>query len=517
MSDFFNQIKNQINDYFQGLEKKRRYMILSATIFTLLSLTGIIYYFSRPEYIELYTNLRPEQTGEIIETLTENNIQAKIGQTSGTVLVPKADEKRAQVVVATQGLPSAKFSFEDAFTGNSFMMTSEERSKRYVYALQNYLSSIIQEIRGVKSADVALVVPESSGFVINNNQSIAKASVRLDLESNAILDSNSINGIAILVSNAVEGLTPENVTIHGSDGRVLNQGRDMDTDILNSNSNMALQKSVKDELERSITNFLSSVYGQGNVVVMTNVKLDFDSEVTEIKEFSPPIEGETTGIPRSMQELRQNVRNGESGGAPGTDTNTEDIPQYAEEDEDYSTYSEASRTINYEINELYKKIVKAQGQVKDITVAVFLNSAALADGELSPQQKQELTNIISAAAGLDTKVVQVGVQEFNNNFANNENIPESVTSAFTMPPLWAMGIILATLLGATYIVINRRKKSRIAEEVVTEPIEEMIIPDPIEEIDLELSGSQVKQQIEKLVNKKPEAVAQLLKNWLNED
>ena len=53
------------------------------------------------------------------------------------------------------------------------------------------------------------------------------------------------------------------------------------------------------------------------------------------------------------------------------------IPQYVDEDGDYSTYSEASDTINYEINELYKKIVKAQGQIKDVTVAVFLNSASL--------------------------------------------------------------------------------------------------------------------------------------------
>jgi flagellar M-ring protein FliF len=381
MSDSLNQIKNQLNDYFKGLEKIKKFMLFSATIFTLLALTGIIYYFTRPEYIELYSNLRPEQTGAIMDTLEGNNIQAKIGQTSGTVLVSKADEKRAQVVVATQGLPSAKFSFEDVFSGSSFMMTSEERSKQYVYALQNYLASMIEEIRGVKRADIALVVPEKSGFVLNSNQSIAKASVRLEMEGNAILDNNSISGIAILVSNAVEDLMPENVTIHGSDGRVLNKNTQESSDIFNSNSNMALQQSVKDELERSISNFLSNVYGHGNVVVMANEKLDFDSEVTEIKEFTPPIEGETTGIPRSMQELSQNVINGGYGGAPGTDTNAEDIPEYVVGDENYSNYAEASKTINYEINELYRKIIKAQGQVKDVTVAVFLNSASLADGE----------------------------------------------------------------------------------------------------------------------------------------
>ena len=124
-----------------------------------------------------------------------------------------------------------------------------------------------------------------------------------------------------MVSNAVEGLSPENVTIHGNDGRVLNKDPQNNSDVFNSN-NIALQQSVQNELEYSITNFLTSVYGQGNVVVMANVKLDFDSEVTEIKEFSPPIADETTGIPRSMQRLRQNVKNDGSGAEPGTDTNT---------------------------------------------------------------------------------------------------------------------------------------------------------------------------------------------------
>lgn len=515
MSESINQIRNQLNEYFQGMDKKKKIMLASGTIFILLALTGIIYYFSRPEYVELYSNLRPEQTGEIIERLTENNIKAKFGQTSGIILVPKEDQKRAQVVVATEGLPSAKFSFEDVFSGNSFMMTSEEKSKQYVYALQNYLASIIEEINGVKSANVALVVPENSGFILKNNNNLAKASVRLDLQGNAILDKNSINGIAILVSNAVEGLSPENVTIHGSDGRVLNTDSDEDSDVFASNNNLALQQSVKEKLEESITNFLSNVYGYGNIVVMANVKLDFDSEVTEIKEFAPPIEGETTGIPRSLQELSKESVNGGTGGAPGTPTNADDDTdpaQYVVGDEEYSTYSEASRTINYEINELYKKIVKAQGQVKDITVAVFVNSAALADGDLTAEQRTDLANIISAAAGLDTKVVQVGVQQFNNG-AMEPGDSLAGTSSSSLP-LWAIGMIAAALVGITYLIASSRAKNK---NKAMEPLEEMIIPETIAEIDLELSGSQVKQQIEKLVSKKPEAVAQLLKNWLNED
>lgn len=511
MSDFLEQIKNQMNEYFKKIEKKQKITILVSTIFTVIALTGIIYYFTRPEYIELYRNLEPQQTGEILETLEENNIQAKVGQTSGSILVSKNDEKKAQIVVATQDLPTTRFSFDDAFSGNSFMMTSEERSQRYVYALQNHLSSIIEELNGVKKASVTLVVPENSSFVMNDNQSQSKASVMLDLTSNTILNENAINGISILVSNAVEGLVPENVTIHGNDGRVLNQNLEEDSLIFNTNSNMALQQSVKQDLEKSITDFLSSVYGYGNVSVMANVKLNFDSEVTEIREFTPPVEGETTGIPRSLQELEKTLPEGIQGGIPGTDTNAEDIPQNVEGDENHTTYSEVSRTINYEINELHKRIVEAQGQVEDVTVAVFLNKSSLEQEDLNEEEKEELVNIISAAAGLDTKVVQVGVQEFNNIAGGTDYT--STDSQSTRFPLWVLGILIAAILGATYFVLRRKKKLEETENLE----DEMIIPESVEEINLDSSGSQTKQQIEKLASKNPEGVAQLLKNWLNED
>ncbi|HZJ76439.1 MAG TPA: flagellar basal-body MS-ring/collar protein FliF, partial [Oscillospiraceae bacterium] len=415
MSESLSQIKEQLNEYFQKFEKKQKIIIFSAAIFAILALTGMIYYFTRPEYIELYSNLEPQQTGEIMDTLESNNIKAKIGQTSGSILVTKKDEKKAQVVVATQGLPTPRFSIEDALSGNSFMMTSEERSKLYIYGLQNHLAGIIEEMKGIKKAEVSLAIPEKTGFILKDDENLATASVTLKLKSDTILDNRSINGIAVLVSNAVGGLLPENVTIHGDDGRVLNEHPQKDSDIFSSNNNMILQQNAQNELERSITNFLSSVYGPENVVVMANVKLDFDSEVTEIKEFTPPIADETTGIPRSLQELSQNVVNDGTGGRPGTDTNTDDeTQQYEEGDENYSTYSEASKTINYEINELYKKIVKAQGQVKDITVAVFLNSTSLEDGDLTEEEKEKLEKTISAAAGLDTRVVQVNVQQFND-------------------------------------------------------------------------------------------------------
>lgn len=513
MAEAIMQIRNQLNEYFQGLEKKQKIKMLVAAIFILLSMTGIIYYFTRPEYVVLYNNLEPEQAGEIINVLESNNIQATIGDSTRTVLVAKKDEKRAQIVVATQGLPASRFSYEDAFSGNSIMMTSEERSERMRLAQQSYLASTIEEIPGVKKATVNLTIPTKTGFSFSDMQKTSKASVYLDYELGHKLDKNSINGIAVLVANAVEGLDPENVTVHGPDGKVLNDNTTNQEGYLFSDR-LSIQNAVKNDLERSLTEFLSTVYGRENVVVAATVKLDFNSEVTEITEYSPPIEGESTGMIRSMEKLQKSVVDDGTGGVPGTDSNTDDVTQYVEPESSTSKYQEASEVVNYEINELRKRIVKSQGEVEDITVAVFLNSKALKGGDLSQEEKRELTNMISTAAGVDTKEVIVAVREFNES-TSIAQVGLEASLIDEMPlPIWLIGIIAAAILGLAYFGISaiRRRKASQAHDV-----EEVIKPETEAEIDLELSGSEVKQQIEKLVKKKPEAVAQLLKNWLSED
>ncbi len=516
MAEAFGKVSGQLNDYFQGLQTSQKIKIALSTVFILLTLTGLILYFTKTEYVVLYNNLDPKQSGDVLNVLESNSIKAKFGDSSSTILVSKQDANRAQVVVATQGLPAARFSYEDAFS-NSFMMTSEERSQRFLIAQQNYLAQTIEEIPGVKKAVVHLTVPEKSGFVFNNNESASKAAVFLDIEPYSTIDANSVNGIAVLIANAVQGLDTENVTVHGSDGRVLNTQK-KDGEVFDLGGQLNLNQVIKRDLEKSITDFLSTVYGYGNVVVMTNVRLDFDSEVTEIKEFSPPIDGETTGIIRSLQELESSSVNQSRGGEPGTDSNNEDIVQYVEPSESESKFEEASRTINYEINELRKKIVKSQGQVKDVTVAVYINSKAVNNGELSDEERKELQNIISAAAGLDTRVVQVGVQEFSNSLEDQWkaafDTAQTNTGGLLGLPLWVWGILATFVIAVSVLsasVLRKRKK------VELPPVRETIVQEELEELELELSGSQVKQQIEKLVNKKPDAVAQLLRNWLSED
>lgn len=516
MGSAFERMKQQLNEFYQSLNKSQKIKIGVSGLLILTSMALLIFFTAQPEYETLYRDLSLKDAGEMIKKLDEMGIPWKNGDSETTILVPKEYINKAKMNLAVEGFPKDGFSYEEMLNNSSLTMTNDERKKRYLIAQMNALASTIEEIDGVNKARVNLTVADDTGFLINEQKS--KASVFVELSQGTELLDEQVNGIVMIISNAVKDLDPESISVVDNRGRVLNKKKE-EGEAFSASSQLNLQHQVQNDLKNSIEEFLATVYGPGNVAALVNVKLDFDSEVTESKEFAPPVEGETEGLIISMNELKEQVVNSPQGGVPGTDTNAEDITQYVENSNDASKYDKANRTINYELNEIRKKIVKAQGQVKDITVAVVVNKKALVDQEMSDEHKQEIINLVSAAAGLDTRVVEVMARDFDTTLSDQlANMPgQPKKGIFDVVPLWAMMILAGMLLGGTgFAVYRARQRKKEMDSLLETPI--MPIVDNVSEIELDVNEkSNYKKQINNFVDKKPDAVAQLLKTWLNED
>ncbi|MCT4618608.1 MAG: flagellar basal-body MS-ring/collar protein FliF [Marinisporobacter sp.] len=515
MGSGLEHIKEQLNQFYNKLDKKQKIKIGVSGLLVIISMTLLFYITSQPEYVTLFSDLTPKDVGEITAKLDEMAIPWKDNDAGTTILVQKEDKNKAQAKLAVAGLPKESFSYEKMIDSSSLTMTNEERKKRYIIAQMNALAATIEEIDGVKNALVNLSVADDTNFLIDKQKS--KASVFVELKQGEELSKDQVDGIVMLVSNAVKDLDPENISVVDNRGQILN--KEKDEDMFDASTQLGMQKQVQSQMQESIKEFLSTSYGAGNVAVMVNVKLDFDSEITDVKEFSPPIQDETNGLIRSMNEQNEKLTNGSDGGVPGTDSNSEDITQYVEESGNESKYDKANKTINYELNEINKKIVKAQGQVKDITVAVLINKQVLPDGELTDEEEKKIKSIVSASAGLDTKVVEVMAKDFDTTLAEQfASIEENSQSGILGNiPLWSIGVLGVLLMGAlVYTAYRLRKRKTEMDTVLEEPIS--TIEDELEEIDIEVNEkSGYKKQIDKFVDKNPEAVAQLLKTWLNED
>lgn len=514
MTENIEQMKKQLNEFWQGLEKGKKVKISISAILILLSLTSVIYLTTRTEYDVLYSNLSLKDAGMITQKLDEMGVAWKNGNNESTILVPKDMINRIKIELATEGLPKEGYSFIDAFNDSTWTMTDYEKRERLNYALQSELASTISEIDGIENATVYIDIPEESVFVLNEQEKQPKASVFLKLRRGMPLASDKVAAIRNLVAGAVKGLNVENVTITDDSGRLLTNSSSFEE--FNLSEQMSIQQTLQLKLNDSIKRFLENVYGYGNVDVRSNVKVNFDTEITNIVQFSPPIEGNDEGLVRSMEELEEHTINGIDGGVPGVDSNTNDTTDYVRAEEGTSKYDRASQIINYELNELNQQIRKAPGQIESVTVAILINQDALIDGELTEDDKREIQDLIYAATGLDTKTVSVQAARFNKSANENlANIADLSEEGKWNMPIWVVAFIIIASVGIISFVLYKNKKNKYdINEVLKEVSAES---QPVEEIDFNKGQSEIMEQVNRFIEKKPDQVAQLLRTWLNED
>ncbi|WP_202708791.1 flagellar basal-body MS-ring/collar protein FliF [Sporosalibacterium faouarense] len=510
-------MKNQLNEFWSGLDKGKKIKLGVSAALIILSITAIILFTTRTKYEELFSrSLTAKESALIVEKLDEMGIDWEEGEGFNSILVPSDMKSRVRMELAKEGFASDGLTMEEAFNDTSWTMTQSDKDRLYNQALSTNLANSISQIDGVASAKVYLYKPKEKGFVLDNDEK-ATASVIIQKGIGASLTPNKILSIQTTVANAV-GMQPEDVSVVDDSGNLLSQADD-NSNSFNLSEQYATQQSYQSWVENSIDEFLETVFGTGNVAVVSNVKINFDSEITNIVEFKPPVEGSDEGLIRSLQQMEESTVNGVDGGVAGTESNTEDTTDYVQQDDNLSKYESASKTINYELNEINKQISGAPGKIESITVAVLINQDSLVDGELTDDKKEEIVKLIYAATGLDTKSVEVHASKFNDDNSLIQT-PNGTEGGSNMPSAITIAILGVALLGAGLLAgffINRRRKSKEKvdlEKIIDERTDEM---SSLQDIKFDEEKSQFKSQINKFVDNKPDAVAQLLRSWLNED
>ncbi len=512
VGESIQQMTRQLNEFWNSLEKKKKIKLIVGSLIILFSISALILFITRTKYEVLYSGLSLSEAGTVTKKLDEISIQWKDENNGTTILVPKSMVSKAKMELAAEGIPKGRYSREDALNDSSWTMTEYDKKQRANYGRENDLALDIEKIDGVEEASVFLNIPESTSYILNNDEK-PSASVFITLSRGRALTSSQVRGIQDHVGRSV-GMEPENVSVVDDFGRVLTVTNE-NQEGFNLTEQLNMQQGLQERINKSIKDFLENVFGYGNVVVRSGVKMDFDTEMTSIQEFNPPIEGMEEGLVRSMEKIEEQMENMIDGGVPGVDSNVEDITDYVQQNGENSKYNKASETINFELNEINKQIRKSPGQVESITVAIILNKDSLPDSELNDEFKKEITDLIYAATGLDTKQVEVSAMKFNDPFSAQQDIAREREKS-TQSWLWYLLLAIPIIGGAVTVMVFKRRKSEEVDinEMIEQKASEMAI---IEDIDFNSEKSKVKEQIGNFVDKKPDAVAQLLRTWLNEE
>jgi flagellar M-ring protein FliF len=372
---------------------------------------------SEPPMALLYGDLEGRDAASVVAALERQRIPHRIAGGGSQVLAPEAEIPRLRLMLAREGLPSGgSVGYEIFDRGESLTTTPFQQDINRLRALEGELARSIRNLSGVRQARVHLVLPRREPF--SRERGEAQASVVLTMQGAQRLDREGVQAVLHLVSAAVPGLRPQNVSIVDSRGELLARGGQalsgpaaaQGAEELKRGQELRLARAVEDLLERSL--------GAGRVRAEASVEMDFDRVQTLEERFDPENQ-----VPRSTQSTTETSRSAEAGNVsvanqlPGGD---------AAGGGARNEQSRQEETTNFEIGRTTRNTTREQPALRRISVAVLVDGVWEPQEGAPPRWRERTAEEIQAITALARSAVGF-------NEARGDRV-EVVSLRFAEPP-----------------------------------------------------------------------------------
>ena len=501
-----------IRQLISKLSPKGWAMVGGSAAAAIVFLVVIMHFASAPSYSTLLTGLDPAQTGKITTTLSSKGITYQI-QNGGTALaVESSQTSEARIALATAGLlgvGSQQPGFE-LLNSSQLGASNFQQQVTYQRALEGQLDQTIEQIQGIDSATVNLVLPNQQDQLFGDNSQTSSASVLLSDAGN--VDSSSVKGIAELVASSVQGLSDQKVTITDSTGALLWPAAGTNGSDGSPTSQQSADQQYDATTAAAVTGMLAQTLGPGKAQVMVNANVNANQATSDTLTYGKK------GVPLTQQTQTETLK----GGSPSASGTTGTIPAYAAGSANSnSNYSNKSANTNFGVDKTVTRAVIAPGAVNNQTVSV------LVDKSVPAASIPAIKSAVAGAVGLNAKrgdslsVSQIA-------FAKPAAAPAPASSTkmigYAKYALIGFGALL-------FLFFMRRSIRRREKEGFTgQPtwLRELETPRPLAALasgddgqaDVKRLRSPVnvpKRQVEELVERDPDRVAQQVRAWMSED
>ena len=529
MTDRLKAIPTKILEWWNRFTSKQKTIIVCIAAGVIIALAILVTVLTRPKYVLLANCESTKEASQITEILEGAGIVPKVSDDGYQIEVLKEQLSDANLLLGANDIPSAAYDINNV-TDGGFSTTESDKQKRYKLYLQSQMEEDLTRFEAVKRADVQLSLPENDGTLLSKNEE-SFASVILELDGE--FTQENATAMAQFVKTALGNENTNNITILDSMGNMLFSGEDS----YSITGNASNQLSVKQQAERLVRNEVKKVLlgtnQYDNIEVASNLALDFSS--TEVTQHDyTPADGQTQGV-LSHEDIFSEESSNSSGGVPGTDSNSETTYGMLDNDNSYTTISEESR--DYLPNEKITYQTVPPGLIKydessisvtAITYDVMKEEDATRQGLLDGISWEEykaaneerrvlpvdesMIDVVSKATGIAVENIAMVAYE-EPLFIDSEGLNMTTSDIIQI-------VLILIILGLLAFVVLRSMRSEKAEEEE----EELSVEDLLQsarETDLEdlmlEEISETRRLVEKFVDDNPEAAAQLLRNWLNED
>ncbi len=532
MPEWLQKMLKRIAEWWKKFNNKQRALMISVAAVVIIALVILAYVVSCPQWVTIYTAETMKEASEVNDILTSSGVSYQTVDAGMTFQVAQADEATACYSLAQNDIASVSYSIQNVVDG-SFSRTEADKQKLYKDYQEQKFEDHLKQFSFVKSATVDITVPDTSGTILASQEQ-STAAVKLEL--NGTIDEDQAYGLALFVATELGNDGTEGVTIVDQDGNVLYSAEHAGTAPGTTSSQISSTQKTVNFMRNEVEQYLQAFPLFSSVQVSMQVDVDYSNSQEITTEYYGNEDGSNTGMIDSTSEYTASG-NGSYNGVPGTDSN-DDTTYYI--DSDGNTYYEVSDTqtqyltnkretttireggeINHDKttvsvvttrNVIYNEDqLRAQGELDDITFEEFKASKS---EPVKLEVDDEWVNGVAKAAGIPTDNVQFIFYE-NPVFESTEQ------SAFSLSTLLQilLAVLIVGLLG--YVVIRSTRRTDEPEpepEISVEKLLEATGENQDILADIGYSEkSETRILIEKFVDENPDAVAQLLRNWLNED
>ncbi len=381
----------QLTQIWKSSTPAARFGIVLLSLLCATVIGGVGYWSSLPQYVELASNLEPNEFSDIVTELDRAGIAYEMKGAGNTLFVDRRYWSQAQNILRQKG-PVARDATAGADSMGMFPLP-EEAKNAATRRLERALKSSLKGFAGVQDADVYLSIPDRSGF-LRPTSDPPRASISLTLQKGARFSESQAAAMAQHVANSVVGLDLSNVAITDKDGRSYTVPSEELRGMLQQDE---LRRSYESRLLNNLQSMIGQILGVENVTVRVAADVTVHDNLTTIKKLDA--QNTVTTFEKTNSKTRYGASEDAIGGA-GTMSNVSGggggkPNQLAEKSEELETKTDSG----HQIQETKLQEIK----VNRLSVSVVANAnCPLLTGEnpLSPEElKTKIETIVKGATG----------------------------------------------------------------------------------------------------------------------
>jgi flagellar M-ring protein FliF len=475
---------DQLKKLFGALSVRQKVMLALAVLLVAAGVPAWTRWQHQRDFRPLFTGMAPEDGAAVIQKLKESGTEHRLAENGMTVLVPSDKVDEARLELAGAGLPkTGRIGFE-IFDKTNLALTDFSEHVNYRRALEGELERTMKALNEIEQARVHITFPKDSVFL--DSREPAKASVLVSLRPGVQMTPQNVRAVTNLVASAVEGLSPESVSVVDMQGNLLNRPHKPADGTDPSEGILEYKHQVEKDLTAKVEATLEPLLGEGNFRIGVSADCDFSTSEQTDETYDP-----TRSVMATSQKTEDLSSTGGVGGVPGTPSN---LPRSSIKPMggagSGAGVSRRAENVSFETSRTIKQVKMPRGSIKRISAALLLDQGLQWQGKgaqrkrlsvpPTPEKLKAIHDIVAGVLGLtaergDQLVVESLPFEQTRALEESLNSPPGPAEKSRAPAkfyedkrvLIGGGALLLLLLGAVAFLLLRKRKHT---EVSMEPI-----------------------------------------------